>query len=597
MSAHRGNLAIALLLLALSAGAGSAQQPVNQQPVTTLPPGSGAGASATPATPSAAPQQSAPPADANSPEVSTQEVTDTTFKVRVNLVEVRAVVLDAQGHAVGNLKQEDFQLFDNGKPQVISKFSVEQAGAKPVIHVEASSEADSGKGIQPAAPIAPERYIAYVFDDVHMEFGDMTQVRDAAYRHLQSLRPTDRAAIFTTSGQNQVDFTDDKDKLHAALSQLRPRPIMVASAAECPSVSYYLADLIQNKHDDQALNAAMQDDISCGGNAKSARQDVEMATLQKLESGNHETQLALGVLKDVVRRISAMPGKRSILLVSPGFYNPEQLQEQMEIAERALHSDVVINALDARGLYTVMPDIRTAGVQPPQYQQYRHDEALVNADVLQELTYATGGRFFHNSNDYDAGFRQLEAPPEFSYLLAFAPQNLKSDGRFHNLKVTAKGPQKLNVQARKGYYAPKQAADASEQARRDIEDEVFSQEELHDIPVQMHTQFFKTSEDDARLAVLVKVDVKHLHYRKAEGRNQNNLTVVSALFDRNGNYVKGNQQLVSMKWKDASLENKLGSGVTLKSSFEVKPGGYLVRLVVRDDNGQVSAQNGAIEIP
>ena len=69
-------------------------------------------------------------ADKNAPEVSTED-TSTTFKVKVNLVEVRVVVRDAQGHAVGNLKQEDFQLLDNGKPQIISRFTVEKAGPKP----------------------------------------------------------------------------------------------------------------------------------------------------------------------------------------------------------------------------------------------------------------------------------------------------------------------------------------------------------------------------------------------------------------------------------------------------------------------------------
>ena len=64
--------------------------------------------------------------------MSSREETSTTFKVKVNLVEVRVVVRDAYGKAVGNLRQEDFQLTDNGKPQVISKFSMEQAGAKPV---------------------------------------------------------------------------------------------------------------------------------------------------------------------------------------------------------------------------------------------------------------------------------------------------------------------------------------------------------------------------------------------------------------------------------------------------------------------------------
>ena len=157
--------------------------------------------------------------------------------------------------------------------------------------------------------------------------------------------------------------------------------------------------------------------------------------------------------------------------------------------------------------------------------------------------------------------------------------------------------QKLSIQARKGYYAPKQAASEVEQAKQQIQDEVFSQEELHDLPVELHTQFFKTSDDDAKLSVLVRLDVQHLHYRKADGRNNNSLTIVSAVFDRNGNFVTGNQKTLQMHWKDETLDTKLASGVTLKSSFDVKPGSYLVRLVVRDDEGQLAAQNGAIEIP
>ena len=52
-----------------------------------------------------------------------------------------------------------------------------------------------------------------------------------------------------------------------------------------------------------------------------------------------------------------------------------------------------------------------------------------------------------------------------------------------------------------------------------------------------------------------------------------------------------------MRLKDETLHSKLIAGVTLKTSFDVRPGSYLVRLVVRDDEGVVAAQNGAVEIP
>ncbi len=560
-----------------------------------------------PAAPAAAPAQ---PSDKNAPELSSQE-TSTTFKVRVNLVEVRVVVRDAQGRAVGNLKQEDFQLLDNGKPQIISRFSVEQAGAKPpVIKEEASPEAP-GPG---PTLVLPKRYVAYLFDDIHLQFSDLALAEAAASRHLQTLQSTDRAAIFTTSGKVQLDFTDDRDKLTETLKRIMPSSITTTRGTDCPDISYYLADMIVNQHDSQALQVAMQEVFDCGAvtqpqsdstqqiqAAMTAAQNVAVTTAQRaLNSGDHETHLSLDALNQIVRRLAAMPGQRSILIISPGFYNPDDIPEQSELTDRALHSYVIISALDARGLYSTVDDISKLTQNPgnlPLLTGYQNREAIADTDILAGLADSTGGTFFHNNNDLDKGFQQLATPPEYSYLIAFSPQNLKFDGRFHNIKVTVRAPQKLAVQARKGYYAPKKAVGEAEQAKQQIQDEVFSQEEVHELPVEMHTQFFKTGDDEAKLSVVVRLDVRHLHYRKADGRNNGNLTVVSALFDRNGNFVKGTQKIVQMHWKDETLDSKLASGVTLKNSFDVKSGSYLVRLVVRDDEGQLAAQNGAVEIP
>ena len=201
------------------------------------------------------------------------------------------------------------------------------------------------------------------------------------------------------------------------------------------------------------------------------------------------------------------------------------------------------------------------------------------------------------NNDVDEGLRRVAETPEYSYVLAFVPQNLKPDGSFHSLKVTVKSAQKLNLQARRGYYAPKNFASPAEQAKQEIEDATFSQEELHNLPVKLHTQFFKASEEDAKLIVLAHVDVKQLHFKKNEGRNDDVLTCVSALFNRNGSFIQGTEKTVTMHWKDETLEHKLGSGITLKTSFDVKPGSYMVRLVVRDAEGKLmSAENGSVEI-
>lgn len=553
-----------------------------------------------------APSQSSTASDAkNVSEISSHDQA-TTFSVNVNLVLVRVVVRDTHGDAIGGLKKEDFQLLDNRKPQVISRFSTEDLGNRPVPSTPNNKPENT-------APIAfPDRYVAYLFDDIHMKITDLMQVREAAIKHLATLRPTDRAAIFTTSGRNALDFTSDKEKLINALNQLNVHRVAGTGVRECPDIDYYQADLIENKRDPRAIQAAEAEVLACqfqndSGQAGAVEQETRSAARRQVDAGVHETLLSLDMLRSVVRRMAALPGQRSIVLVSPGFYNPDYLEQQVEITDRAVRSNVFINALDARGLYTFAQNGDASNESTPtpfiniQKDQLAHEAEIANEILLAEVTDATGGTFFYHNNDLQTGFRRLASPPKYSYLLGFSPLALKTDGKFHTLKVTVKNQEKVIVQARKGYFAPKHEPNSEEQAKQDIEDAVFSREEFHALPIELHTQLFQASNTAAEIAVLVKVDLRGVHFKKVEGRNRNDLTIVSALFDPDGNYIKGSEKVLEMRLRDETLQRKIGSptnsGVVLKTNFDVKPGSYLVRLVVRDDEGLLSAENGAIKVP
>jgi hypothetical protein len=125
----------------------------------------------------------------DTPEISSRDET-TSFKVKVNLVEVRVVVRDAKGNAVGDLKQQDFQLLDSGKPQIITKFSVEKAGSTSTLTQGSPAGVSLGKTDQSVETSAavPGQYVAYLFDDLHLQFPDLAQARNAAERQLKSLR-------------------------------------------------------------------------------------------------------------------------------------------------------------------------------------------------------------------------------------------------------------------------------------------------------------------------------------------------------------------------------------------------------------------------
>lgn len=552
------------------------------------------------------------PPSSDNQEVSSRD-TPTTFRVRVNLVLVRVVVRDASGKVVSGLKKEDFQLFDNRKAQTISSFSVEtpeihtaSAVASPSAAAGYSSSADPIAG---KAVVLPQRFVSMVFDDVHLSMEDATFVRDSATRFFGSLAPSDRVSMNTTSGQFTQEFTDDHEALKKALFGIIPRPLAGVGFHDCPDVSYYQADLIVNRSDAQALDVASEEAVQCAFNGDEqmrvqAQSLARAAAFRGLAAGDAASEYAYRHLEDIVRRLSSMPGQRVLVFVSPGFLQTTIQPEASELVDRATRANIVINTIDARGLYApdVMGDIsspprdtfRTAGYKT----SYRVAAQSAQDDVMAQLADGTGGTFFHNRNDVDAAMREAGAAPALSYLLGFSPQNLKIDGRYHALKVSLANKEKFKIQARHGYFAPRSIADPAEATREEIREALFSQEEIRDLPVELQTQFFKKDEAGARLAVLTRLDVKGIRFKKAEGRNNDKLTIVTGIFDENGNYITGGEKIIEMKLRDTTYDRLSRSGFTVKSSFDVKPGTYLVRLVVRDNEGaQMAARNGAVVIP
>ena len=555
---------------------------------------------------------------------------------RANLVPVRVVVHDASGHAVETLQKDDFQVKQDGKLQFITHFSVVTPGGaeKQVARGEAiplppdstsysitdSAPLDAAKP-GPAAPGAltmPSRFVALLFDDAHLDVGDLQRSKLAALRFIDSsLKANQRLAVYTISGRNQVDFTDDHAKIRDAITHMMTNPVGAydpATQHDCLQITYYQADLIQNKNDNQALAAATADAVACaevsGAQPSQAQQQatgmVAATVAEVINAGQINTQYAVRRLAEVVRRVAALPGQRSIVLVSPGFLTSTYEYDVSQVIDKANHADIFINTLDARGLYTVDPigditqdaPVRANAATSGLSLQYRITEQQVDSDVLSDLAYSTGGFYFRNNNDLDAGFRTTAAEPEVSYLLAFVPSNLKNDGKFHTLSVKLTTKDKYTVQARRGFFAPKRGETPEQLARQDIEDALFSQEEQQSLPIQLHLQYYKSDAQNAKLSVLTHVDLTKVGFEKSEGRNWDDLTIVAALFDRNGNFITGQEKTLELRLKDSTLERLNQTGVTLKTNFDVKPGGYLVRLVVRDTKAaQLSARNGVVEIP
>ena len=378
-----------------------------------------------------------------------------------------------------------------------------------------------------------------------------------------------------------------------------------------------MADRIYNNHDLAAWAIATKDAIYCGnitgvdpnadvqagvvsgceasGSTDGVCLAVRNAKTQaraELDMGNRDTDAALGTLRAVVSRLASMPGQRSIVLLSPGFLVLDgRHDEETSIVDRAIKAKVVIGGLDARGLYSQIPggdaSTRTNSKTITDKIPYLSLATVMQTDVIANMADGTGGTFYHGTNDYDEGISRVAAAPEYIYVLGFSPIDLKLDGRFHTLKVTLKTAKGLELQVRKGYYAPRSSVDPADKARQQIEEAFFSRDEVHDLAAILQTQYFMTGDGDATLSAVAKVDVKKLSFRKEGDRNRNDVTVVTGVFDNDGNFVNGAQKVVEMRLTDDTLARRAGSGIAVKSSFAVRPGRYVVRMVVRDSKGQI----------
>jgi VWFA-related protein len=557
----------------------------------------------------------APPADAlqNAPKpyakASNEEIVShdspTTFKVRVNLVLVRVVVRDSDGKVVANLKKEDFQLADNRKPQIISSFAVETpASNEPTAKMDSAETTSEGTPVKAAD--LPQRFVTLFFDDLHLSLQDAMFSRQATAKLFAAMGARDRLSIFTTSGQVAQDFTSDREKLNDTVQQILPHSLLHSSPTDCPPMNLEEAFMITDALDPDALQVAIQDYMSCSGTsgpdaAKTAAIVVGAAAEEELNIGEAELQRTYQTLEALIRRMSVLPGQRVIVMMSPGFMGLPTMHQGGEIIDRATRENVVINTIDARGLYVSSvydaSNAATVSSVSPLKIQYTMREEQLRYVPLAELADGTGGVFFHDRNDIDQGLLHAAAEPEVSYVLGFTPQNLKLDGMYHNLKVTLVNKQKWTLQARHGYFAPKGEADPEATAKEEIRQAVFSQEEMRDLPIECQTQFFK-NEKGVRLSVVMHLDTQGLKFRKAEDRNNDNLTFSTAIFDENGTLLMGHQKILELSLRDTTLERVNKAGLNVKSSFDLQPGTFLVRVVVRDSEGaQMAAMSRGVVIP
>jgi VWFA-related protein len=552
---------------------------------------------------------------------------------QAQLVQLEVVVRDPHGQAVSGWKQADFEILDEGKPRAIAAFSVETRGHEPAPEVAATPApaTTASPGAPPHVPPPAPRSTLLFFDDLHATGGELQRTQAAAKRFIEDgLGPGARAAVYAASEGVALDFTADADALTAAIEKLRSHQRMSENGLQqCPRITPYQAYLIANNLDYTALNAALAEANQCtnssvgagvtspiprgpskGGGMIPTSPTAIAVRAQAEATWQQAREISLtsfDAIDNAMAHLAKSPGTRVLLMVSTGFLSGMLDAERDAAIDHAIHAGIVINALDAKGLWAEGP-ARPFGQDAQTYKGFPIQTFIFEATsigsrndamnaVMAEFAAGTGGLFFHNSNDLVGGFSQLAAVPETTYSLAFRPDAEGAAGKYHKLKVRLTAANHDYVQTRPGYFAPANAPAEAKSEQRKLDQEALAVDALTEIPVQLTGRLGKTEKGAPALSLMIHVDLAKLKFTQRDGRQTQKLAFIAALMDANGNLVTAKEGAMDLALQQENLTRMQASGVNAALTLSAPPGPYRVRIVVQEAEGKMAALSQTVEIP
>jgi VWFA-related protein len=540
----------------------------------------------------------AQPATAQQQPAQTQSTTsedDEVVRITSNLVQVDAVITDQKGNHVTDLRREDFEIYEDGRPQKITNFSYVsmEARAAAASNRAATTAAPRDKNGPPVPParLRPEqvrRTIALVVDDLGLSFESAHYVRRALRKFVEEqMQPSDLVAIIRTGGGMGAlqQFTSDKRQLYSAIERVRWNPQGRASISAFPPLGRELDDPNQDSESEQT-----------GRTARELGNDTDQFRSELFTVGT------LGALNYIIQGLKDLPGRKSVLLLTDGFNilntsdsltsargnssNSDRVLEAMRrLIDLANRASVVIYTMDPRGLPTLgfTAEDNLSNMRPDQIQgalTKRSDDYIASQDGPNLLARETGGFSIRNTNDLSAGVRRVLDDQKGYYLIGYRPEESTFDPktgsrRFHDIKLKVKRAD-LRVRSRNGFYGvANEVARAVPRTRvAQLNAALTSPFNSNGIRLRLTSLFGNDPQTGSFIRSLLHIEGRDITFTKdTDGWMKAVLDVLVITFGDNGTVVDQLTNTYAVRVRGKTYERALQTGFTYTLNLPVKKGG------------------------
>jgi len=530
----------------------------------------------TPGLPQSTSQQ--PPApQTTSSQQTTAAPQAPAVRVSTRLVQVNVIAQDGDGKPILDLKKEDFQVTDQGHPQRVEFFSLQENTTAIINHAATpppiapgmhlfSNRLEERQGVQPNVTVI-------LLDSLNTRMGDMPAARAQVQKFLrEEIHPEDRVAVYSMSARALTimhDFTSDASELIAAVSKDPNREDFRAGASE-PDAP----------------------DTGDAGFDASLSQSNFMAAQFFMNDRVEKTMLGL---KTVADHIGGLPGRKNLIWVSASFpidiisgtgqmtFEHPNYADQIEETAKAMNdANIAIYPIDARGLIANPNQARNPGPRNPRGRPADTSmfPAQQNFATMNTIAERTGGKAYYNSNDIHGAVRRAIDDSRVTYVIGFYPDGTW-DNKFHEISVKVK-KSGVHLNYRRGYYAIPEAAPSEKEKERLMTDAIWSPLEATELGVDVEVEPVENPGGARQLKTKIIVSPGQLRFAHDGDHWTDQLDIVWVIANSKGVALTKIPKTLKMNLPQEAYNTVMHDGVSFSGTVDLTDDATEFRLVARD---------------
>ena len=485
-----------------------------------------------------------------------------TFRADTHLVQVSVVVTDNRQNLVPNLQVGDFRVFEDGKEQSISLFSVDaRLSPSTAIDVIPGGAATVSNQVPVSGGVT-----VILFDRLNTSWGDQAQARRNIIKYLLQAPPTERIGFYVLDSSHVTiahDFTTDTRSLLSALTRLQARESREVNITDGKAPTIPSSGGPGSAMDAQ-LDAAL----------------ARMDTMIKGEELKNRVDSTLNALEAIARHLAGIPGRKNLIWVSSAFplsfddgFGMRSSYREVSIATRAIaDADVSIYPIDARGLMGSSAVV----ARRPVYATLGNNMPAV--DSMQMLAERTGGLVYTTTNDLGRAIARAMNDTRFTYTLGYYPGNVTWDGHFRKISVKVRR-EGLDVRHRTGYLALPAPPQTAETRQNPLVRALASP--LNAIALPLSVSLEPTA--DGELAATLRLNPSSIRLSQtAPDLWEGAVDVAIAQVLPSGALARTLDVTVPLRFTTAMRDQALREGLNLNRRIRPNPDAHSVRIAVRD---------------